>query len=243
MLLRRRCPCACPSSSAVASSKRITISFSRYYLVTRPFTGAINCLQSRRRHRSSSSSWHPRRRSVAFSREVERRHTGQIRLTDQLPMCSAVHLRPSLPKNNSENVWELEAFELQQTSTSWPMNSCAIGVAVQCRPRRHFLPSLSPATEREKLVYCQRIFPNACQEHRCLIFGGLTCQLRKDGIRIPNLSPLPPRCHWKCTSWYAQKLWNGNPKLMRWRSCVTRRCRTRAVHCFTSATTSDTMLY
>ena len=47
---------ACPLSSAVGSSKRVTISFSRYYLVTRPFTGAINCLQSWRRHRSSSSS-------------------------------------------------------------------------------------------------------------------------------------------------------------------------------------------
>ena len=70
-------------------------------------------------------------------------------------MCAAVHLRPPLPKNNSENVWELEAFELQQTSTSWPMNSCAIGVAVQCRPRRHFLRSLSPATEHAKLVYAQ----------------------------------------------------------------------------------------
>ena len=33
------------------------------------------------------------------------------------------------------------------------MNSCAIGVAVQCRPRRHFLRSLSPATEHAKLVY------------------------------------------------------------------------------------------
>ena len=33
------------------------------------------------------------------------------------------------------------------------MNSCAIGVAVQCRSRRHFLPSLSPATEHAKLVY------------------------------------------------------------------------------------------
>ena len=53
---------AWPSSSAVGSSKRVTISFSRYYLVTRPLTGAINCLQSWRRHRSSSSSWHPRRR-------------------------------------------------------------------------------------------------------------------------------------------------------------------------------------
>ena len=33
------------------------------------------------------------------------------------------------------------------------MNSCAIGVAVQCRPRRHFLRSLSPATEHAKLGY------------------------------------------------------------------------------------------
>ena len=123
MLLRRCCPWACPSSSAVGSSKRVTISFSRYYLVTRSFTGAINCLQSWRRQRSSSSSWHPRRRSVASSREVERRRTGQIWLANQLPMCAALHLRPSLPKNNSENVCELEAFELQQTSTSWPMNS------------------------------------------------------------------------------------------------------------------------
>ena len=105
---------ACPSSSPVGSSKRVTISFSRYYLLTRPFTGAINCLQSWCRHRSSSSSWYPRRRSlaVASSREVERRRTGQIWLAYQLPMCAAVHLRPSLPKNNSENVWELEAFEL-----------------------------------------------------------------------------------------------------------------------------------
>ena len=47
---------ACPSCSAVGSSKRVTISFSRYYLATQPFTGAINCLQSWRRHRSSSSS-------------------------------------------------------------------------------------------------------------------------------------------------------------------------------------------
>ena len=136
MLLRRCCPCACPSCSALGSSKRVTVSFSRYYLVTRPFTGAINCLQSWRRHRSSSSSWLPRRSSLASSREVERRRTGQIRLAYQLPMCAAVHLRPSLPQNNSENVWELEGFELQQTSTSWPMNSCAIGVAVQCRLRR-----------------------------------------------------------------------------------------------------------
>ena len=56
LLLRRCCPCACPSYSAVGSSKRVTISFSRYYLATKPFTGAINYLQSWRRHRSSSSS-------------------------------------------------------------------------------------------------------------------------------------------------------------------------------------------
>ena len=102
---------AWPSSSAVGSSKRVTISFSRYYLVARPFTGLINCLQSWRRHRSSSSSWHPRRRSVASSREVERRRTGQIRLAYQLPMCAAVHLHPSLPQNNSRIVWEQEAFD------------------------------------------------------------------------------------------------------------------------------------
>ena len=143
---------ACPSFSAEGSSKRVTIRSSRYFLVTRPFTGAINCLLSWRRH-PTSSSWHPRRRSVASSREVEHRRTGQIRLAYQLPMCAAVHLRPSLPKNSSKIAWELEAFELQQTSTSWPMNSCAIGVAVQCRPRRHFLRSLSPATEHAKLVY------------------------------------------------------------------------------------------
>ena len=160
MLLRRCCPCACQSSSAVGSSKRVTISFSRYYLVTEPFTGVINCLQSWRRHRSSSSSWHPRRRSLAAasSREVERPRTGQIWLAYQLPMSAAVHLRPSLPKNNSENVWELEAFELQQTSSNFPMNSCscAIGVAVQCPPRRHFSRSLSPATEHAKLIYTNR---------------------------------------------------------------------------------------
>ena len=62
VLLRRCCPCACPSCSAVGSSKRVTISFSRHYLVTKPFTGAINCLKSWCRHRSSSYQhiwqWH-----------------------------------------------------------------------------------------------------------------------------------------------------------------------------------------
>ena len=141
MLLRRCCPSACPSCSAVGSSKRVTISFSGYYLVTRPFRGAIKCLKSWRRHRSSSSSWHPRRRLVASSREVERRRTGQIRLAYQLPMCAAVHLRPSLPQNNSENVWELEAFELQLTTNLYKLanEQLWIGVVVQCRPRRHFL--------------------------------------------------------------------------------------------------------
>ena len=47
---------------------------------------------------------------------------------------------------------------MQQTSTSWPMNSCAMGVAVQCRPRRHFLRSLSSATEHAKLVYIPHNF-------------------------------------------------------------------------------------
>ena len=112
--------CVCPSPSAVGSSKRVTFSFSWYSLLTRPFTGAINSLQSLRRQRtcSSSSSWHLRRRSLASSREAEHRRTGQIRLAYQLPwVLGAVHLPSSLPQNNEENVWELEAFELQQSST------------------------------------------------------------------------------------------------------------------------------
>ena len=131
------CPCACPSFSAVRSSKRVTISFSRYYPATEPFTGAINCLQSWRRHRSSSSSCHPRRRSVASSREVERRRTGQIRLVYQLPMCAAVHLRPSLPKNNSKTSenWKrlgynkpVQAGRSTVVRSGWPSNAVRVAI-------------------------------------------------------------------------------------------------------------------
>ena len=136
-LLRRCCPCACPSSSAVGSSKRVTISFSRYYLFTRPLIGAINCLQSWHRHCSSSSSWHPRRRSVASSREVERRRTGQIWLAYQLPMCAAILLHPSLPKNNSETSenWKRLSYNTPPQArrwtvvrSGWPSNAVRVAI-------------------------------------------------------------------------------------------------------------------
>ena len=53
------------------------------------------------------------------------------------------------------------------------MNSCAIGVAVQCRPRRHFLRSLSPATEHAKLVYL------ADRKHCAWAVQGVLCTAKK----------------------------------------------------------------
>ena len=64
------------------------------------------------------------------------------------------------------------------------MNSCAIRVAVQCRPRRHFLRSMSPATEHAKLVY--RAVP------RLLCIGQLEI-MATDGI-APSC---PPQNHIK----------------------------------------------
>ena len=128
---------ACPSSSAVGSSKRVTISFSRYYLVARPFTGAINCLQSWRRQRSSSSSsWHPRTRSVASSREVERRRTGRSgwRISYRCVLLSiCVHHSPKTTQKTSEN-WKRLSYNKPLQTGRW--TSCDRGG----RP----MPSASP---------------------------------------------------------------------------------------------------
>ena len=143
---------ACPSSSAVASSKRITISFSRYYLVTRPFTGAINCLQSWRRHRSSSSSWHPWRRSVQPRgwASTHRADPAGVSATNVCCCPSASITPPKQLKKTSEN-WKrlsynkpLQAGRWTVVRSGWPSN--AVRVAI-------FFPSLSPATEHAKLVY------------------------------------------------------------------------------------------
>ena len=137
MLLRRCCPCACPSSSAIGSSKRVTVSFSRYYLVTRPLTGAINCLQSWRNtvhlHRPDIREGGQLLPAARLSVDAQGRSGWRISYRCVL-LSICVHHSPKTTHKTSEN-WKrlsynkpLQAGRWTVVRFGWPSNAVRVAI-------------------------------------------------------------------------------------------------------------------
>ena len=96
MLLRCFCPCACPSRSAVVPRVPLLDPagiFSLLDLLQEPST-ACKAGVDTLHHRPDILEGG----QLLPAARLRRRRTGQIRLAYQLPMCAAVHLRPSLSR-------------------------------------------------------------------------------------------------------------------------------------------------